>query len=452
MRKRNQSRIARHREMGSVPIPDRVYEVKTTAAGVKTTTFIANVFGNGEWRSMDDIVTPDWNKTRGKTFVMSPMKSLYRHQYGSGIGYLIRQKNNGDQYEGTGNWVKYLASAQLAVDGQKVCHPGLESSWGNPRCQMAIAEASTKAQRVPSDANFLVTLAELKKTRDMLPNLLSSWTGFFNRLSDKRFWSARERAKGKNVASGTNTLVDLADQVNTTYLMARFGLRPLLMDSEGVLKAIQRQLGLALRERHTSRGSVSYTERNTGNTVAAVGILRVPYTFDHAQTVEIRAMQAWEAAVDALRDAGLALEHIPEAAIDLVRYSFVVNWVVNLNDYASALANMYHQPHWQSLGSCMAARHEAVTTVYISGNAYVTQPATYELQTQPSGIASCTMLSKARSVGLPTPTLTVRARPLRWMEDARLVDAIGLLRNALRPHQRNLNQQAALAAAQFRSH
>lgn len=251
---------------------------------------------------------------------------------------------------------------------------------------------------------------------------------------------------------GADTMVDLADQVNNMYLMGRFGLRPLIMDSEGVLKAIQKQLGIFIRERHTSRGAVSYSEENSGSTVASVGVLRVPYTFRHTQTVEIRAMQAWEAAVDAIRDAGISLEQIPEAAIDLVRYSFVVNWVVNLNDYASALANMYHQPNWRTLGSCMSARHEAVTICYVSGNAYITQPATYELLTQPTGIATCTMLSKARSIGLPTPSLTVRARPLRWMEDARLLDAIGLLRNALRPHQQNLNQLAQVRAAQLRSH
>lgn len=451
MQKLHKSRHARHREMGSIPIPDRVFEMKTTAAGAKSQTFIASVMGNGEWKCMDDIVTPDWNKRRGSAYVMSPMKMLTRHQYGSGVGYLIRQKNNSDLFEGTGNWVKYLCSAQLAVDGLKVAHPAYEMSWGNPRCQMAIAEASTKAQRVPSDANILVTLAELKQTKDLLPNLLHSWTGFFNRLARANLNPKRDRARGVNVAGKAETMMDLTDQVNTTYLMTRFGLRPLVMDSEGVVKAVLKQLGVFQRERFTQRGAVSYTEENSGNTVASVGILRVPYSFRHSQTVEIRAMKAWEAAVDAIRDAGLALENIPEAAIDLVRYSFVVNWVVNLNDFASALANMYYQPNWTSLGECMSARHEAVSIVYISGSAYLTN-AGYELLTQPTGMATSTMLSKARSIGLPTPSLTVRARPLRWMEDARLLDAIGLLRNALRPHQQSLNQLAQLRAAQLRSH
>lgn len=453
MPKRRKSRFARHREEGSIPVPDRVYEVKTTAAGVKTQTFIASVQGNGEWRSMDDVVTPDWNSRKGRkehAFVMSPMQSLYKHQYGSGAGYLIRQKTNSDLFEGGGNWVKYLTQATLGVDYLKVCHPAYEHSWGNPQCQMAITEAATKAQRIPSDANVLVTLAELKKTRDMLPNLLSSWTQFFNRLSNKRLWAADLRRQGKNVAGSTSTMVDLADQVNTTYLMARFGLRPLIMESEGVLKAVQRQLGVFSRERHTSRGAVSYTEKSSGNTVGALGILRCPYSWVHAHNVEIRAMQTWEAEVDAVRDVGLALEQIPEAAIDLVKYSFIVNWVVNLNDYCSALANMYH-PTWRSLGSCLVAKREIVTTAYISGTSYVTSPTIYELLSQPSGIATATMVTKGRSVGLPTIGLTVRARPLRWMEDARLIDAVGLLRNALRPHQQNLNQLAQLRAAQLRS-
>ena len=284
----------------------------------------------------------------------------------------------------------------------------------------------------------------------MLPNLLSSWTQFFNRLSNKRFWAADLRRQGKNVASGASTMTDLADQVNTTYLIARFGLRPLIMDSQGVLQAVQRQFGVFLRERHTSRGAVSYTEQDSGNTVGVVGVLRTPYSWVSAHNVVIRAMQAWEADVDALRDAGLSLEQIPEAAIDLVRYSFIVNWVVNINDYCSALANMYH-PTWRSLGACLVAKREIVTTAYVSGSSYVTQPSTYELLTQPSGIATTTVRTSGRSVGLPTIGLTVRARPLKWMEDARLIDAVGLLRNALRPHQQNLNQLAQVRAAQLRS-
>lgn len=126
---------------------------------------------------------------------------------------------------------------------------------------------------------------------------------------------------------------------------------------------------------------------------------------------------------------GLSLTQVPEAAIDLVTFSFVLNWVVNVNDFFAALGS-FISPGTKSLGGCYVVERLNTSTWQCTGTTS-TDPY-YAVKRQTVGIITAVTEEKYRVVGLPAPKLVVRADPFRFLTDGRLVDAIALLRQQTR--------------------
>jgi hypothetical protein len=141
-------------------------------------------------------------------------------------------------------------------------------------------------------------------------------------------------------------------------------------------------------------------------------------------------MQLWEAKVTRLDDLGVSLAHVPVALIDLTSFSFVLNWVVNINDFASALGSAL-QPGWTSMGGVYVARRE--TSLYtIATGTTITDTTNYTLNRGVEGHVGVVETHVSRVPGLPRPSLGLRARPLAFLDDFRLLDAVALFRHQVR--------------------
>lgn len=387
----------------------------------------------GDTTVMADRVTPGFNRRRAEGEVLfNPMNSVRENLSFAGVaGWKIEQVedniNKGQTYEVDSNWFLAVLGGLYATPQTGDMH--LHAiSLGDLPVDRAVLEAATQARRTPSDANLLVTLAELHKTMRLVPDLLNSWSSLFQKLNRAAVATRNKTAFQNAKGISASNLRALERHLTETWLAMRFGVRPLIMDTLGLLKAIKR-VYTDEPVRLTSRGQAHVESSSVVNGTGASPPIVDTYTSSTINTLSVRAMQLWEMKLTLANQSGLSITQVPEAAIDLVRFSFVLNWVVNVNDFFASLGSFLN-PGMKDLGGCYVVNRLNTTTWQSTGT--TSTNASYVVRRQTAGIITATTEAKYRVVGLPAPKLVVRADPSRFLTDFRLVDAIALLRQQTR--------------------
>lgn len=412
-------------------------DVTINAAGPSAT--FANYVGRpppmGESMSMTDTVLQRYSERSAKGEVMfNPMVSERVSVMGGSVApgatYNVPGWAHGQRYWYTGSsFLAYAIAGALdfSLDTTSTkLHPAFDPPdlVGNTSSR-AIAQASTQALRSPSNANMLVTLAELDRTRRLLPGLLENWTRVFRQLNkiDTRRGKPLTLVQASRQSMRNLTVLD--KELVGAYLAIRFGLRPLIMDTLGAIKAVQQATSaIEKNNRHTTRGSAVAANSRVSSGFMDSGAWRTSYTRSDSHRLSVRAMNLWEFRMDLTRDLGFSIAAIPEAAVDLLRFSFVLNWVVNINDYCSYIGTLA-DPTLSSIGGCYTVLDER-TSVWQATGTEMTDPS-FDCLPQCTGVVSSSSVKKTRVVGLK-PSLVLRASPLAFLGDMRLLDAIALLR------------------------
>lgn len=428
---------ARFRTRGAIPpsavCTEQTAPVNSGVVGPKFTSVSLPVPENGLYEAMRDVVTDTFNKrVANGEIIFNPMEKVVRQQSGSGSGYKIRVLNGstaGTVYTAEGNWALLLgrrAFKHNAIDDREwvpSIPPGAVEAL-----ERGVKVASTQALRLPSDAQLLVAMAEMRQTLSLVPGVLKGWRDLFRRINAREESFSRKRSASRpydavrNLRDTENVLVD-------TWLAMRFGARPLVSDTLGVLKALKRaRSGEIVRATQRGRAEWSSTERRTA--VSEFGILKTPVSMQNEDHFTVRAMSIWEAKIALLDDVGVNLSHVPEAAIDLLKFSFVLNWVVNLNDFCAALGASAN-PYWTNYGGVYVVRRESSTLITAEAGSSLTN-SNYSLDRPVEGWAMTSTRSTSRVVGLKAPSLVLRPNPYDWMGDLRLLDAIALVRQQIR--------------------
>lgn len=442
----------RIRSKGSLSQP-KPYVSTWSKTGV--TTAVGSGTRVGEVVVMADRVVPNFRKEVGQGRVFfNPMNKVRTTVVDSTGGTITRVINSGSSaYNSTYTDSPGICPYVLKTVGTTLSGT-VPRTWSDETImpvrltslpeRAAISEACTKAGGLPSKANLLVTMAEFRQVMSLAPDLLHSWTSFFRRINDQRSRvtsSPRNSSGTSQTVGGKQPLYFLRDQWRDLvqfWLLSRFGIRPLVMETMGVLQALDKLR--SSHDRHTSRGLSSATRSDAYSGVVRYGVGDWQFATSVHNELRVRAMQLFEGQLTLAKDVGLAVSSIPEAAIDLIRFSFVLNWVVNVNDFFRAVGR-YTDPSFKSLGSCYVV-DETLTTTWQALGA-VSNNTSYAIEKQPSGLLTSTVQSTRRVVGITPPKLVVRAAPLAWMQDARLVDAIALLDVQLRG--RNVGKLAGLS-------
>lgn len=424
----------RTRSSGVLTAPSNTYEV---AVGQLDNYTALRWYNSPKGRTavMQDVVVPGYHKLQASGKVLfNPMTRSEVSYTGSvstgSVDVIPSLAPLGQKYTTTGDWVSYLKGGPGSASATQILSGLLPVSLISPsQADRAISEACTQAQRLPSDANLLVSMAEIHKTMRMVPDLWSSWSRFFQSFHGKvDYLYGRHLAANPRKQSAAN-LEALRKITQDTWLAMRFGARPLIMDTIGVVKALERELS-PRPVRITQRGNVLVTGSQVVTEEASFGVINVTISCAYTQNIRVRAMNLFEFEADKIRNrTGLLIGHVPEAVIDLVGYSFVANWVVTLNDYFSAIGAAA-QPGVTGLGGCYVCTNEK-SAVYQLAGARSTNT-NYTLDQSPSGVATCASITKERYVGLRAPQITVRANPFKFLTDWRLLDAIALLSKSIR--------------------
>jgi len=378
---------------------------------------------------MADMITPKFHERKnGGELIFNGMNSssvsLSSVSAGPALVYVVNDINKGTTYDVTGNWLLRVVGGNANISDKNPrlapWNLGLESD-----VQRAVVEACTKVQKAPSEANILVSLAEMGKTMRLVPDLLKNWSSLFQKLNRPSAVSRNPAVAAKfNRNLSASNLSALERSAVETWLAFRFGVRPLIMDTLGVLRALSKETP-SKPVRLTQRGQAGYPWTSSEVVQSSMGVVVMQLQTESTLDVNVRAMSLWEMELTKLRDMGASLAAIPEAAIDLVTFSFVLNWVVNVNDFFAALGSAL-DPGLKMVGGCYVVEKTAstlwmpISTTSSNAGYSITKPVT--------GHILATVTSKRRSVDLVPMKLTVRADPTKFLRDFRLIDAIALLR------------------------
>lgn len=364
----------------------------------------------GSYRVMSDVVTPDFNRrSRNGEFIFNDLQvqEVTVPVYTGSGGHFQEKTKQCVGLAGEG----YPASRS---DGPRICSGAnmpfqLSSSFGGlpvPDVNLLgsdrnslIGEATTEclAKRgVISDSNLFESAMEINKTFSLLDDILEN----------------SSKVLGRKIRA-----VERAQNLASAYLAYRYGIRPLIMDVNSVLKGLEQRLGKRLIR---SRGSVSDT-RNLSRTYDVAPNSYTTHTYSKYDThsIKVRALSLDSVDVTRLQALGLGSKELQTVAWELLPYSFVSDWFANVGDFLQSLAYL---DGVNQLGSCTVVEETMSSSVTCLG----TKSTYYDVLRPLSGTISSTLHVKTRTASLGSPRIVIKAS-FGFDRIARVLDSVALI-------------------------
>lgn len=406
----------RHRTEGAIASIPKTQEKQIwgSCAGpssfTPTGTTISH-FGAGQYRFMNDSVVPHFFELRKKGFVfMNSVNAVRQVATHGNLGTLhfvgktptcggpVRYQELNYENYGADPYYASVKSIPL-VDGSL---PPLIDLISQGEVGDMIAEVSTSVQseRGKSSFNLWEDLAELDKSLALLHDSFKTGRGII--------LSAKNRKRVKHASDA--------------WLMWRYGIRPIIQDVAGILEGLKAKTG---HRRFTSRGQMSRTRySNKVYPYSDANLTGDVYEFVSDEVV-VRGMSIDEADVESSFFLGLGFKNLITLPWELVKFSFVLDWFVNVGDVIGAMAPALG---FKQMGSCITVkRHRSIAFGVGGFSSKTTSP--WNCTMLPSGSYRYDNFSWNRSPGLPSATLKVK-EDFRLTNLTRALDAYTLLMQA----------------------
>lgn len=185
-----------------------------------------------------------------------------------------------------------------------------------------IAGTEARSKVGSSDADIIVMLLELKKTVRTLLNPLNNLNTLFSRFQRSRGLSGSTLSLSKYIAS--------------EWLKFRYGIMPILYDIEGIIKAVERDKA---KGRHHARGSKTVSKSDLRPPLIwSHGDVDTTYQDTYTDEVIVKCGLVYDAKLSVADYLGFNLRSIPKAGWELIPFSFVVDWLLNVQQYIAALS------------------------------------------------------------------------------------------------------------------
>lgn len=361
----------------------------------------------GSFEEIRDNVTPQFRKRvrRGEVIPTNELLTsklvVAMENEGNGITYqLLAPSCTSPLLIGQGRcdhgcWLtRYMTAANISFSPLQP-KPEISDSDIND----LVKEVTTKVlgDRGNSDNNLFESISEYRQAIDLLTNPTKQ---IFRILNDPKRSFASKAARSAADA----------------WSIYRWGIRPMVNDITGILEGLKKQVG---RRRFTTRSSQSI-KRVVGSSVQGTfGIARVTINQITVDEVTARARTLDEATFSVANNIGFSAKGLTSLPWELVPYSFVADWFVNVGDFIRALTPV---PGLKRLDDSITV-FRRTKTIYSAGPTSNVNGA-YSITRPVSGSISSTLETKHRS-RLGAPGLVIKS-DFRFDKALRIADAMAL--------------------------
>lgn len=368
-------------------------------------------FEVGEKTTMADYVVPDFSRRmrNGEVFFLPMSKTTRKGTRAGGTGVLLEynaaQTCSGvtrhRQTQLTGNEVElhYVTQKQGSVWSGT---PSLANLLGNELSELCV-DLSTRVQNDRgrnTEVDVLEDLAEINKTLSIVHDMCQS---------------IRKTVRNKRGPIGA---IQSASQ---GYLIYRYGIRPTVNSLVGVLEGLMKRVG---RVRKSTRSS-GRLERSSVEVMASVDTLRTTnYIIIDKDVADVRAMSLDEFNASLMFNIGFSPKSLLTLPWELVPYSFVVDWFVNVGEFIGAMAPAIGFTH---LGNCLVVRRTQTRTIACTGA--TTSGTTATVLSPPTGTYEYSESTITRGP-LLAASLHVKS-DFRFSNATRCLDALALMLQAM---------------------
>lgn len=312
----------RHQGSFADPFTNRIDRIQCNGTSVNVGNWTCGILV-GTTKSTYDVVIPKFHSrsNRGEIF-NNPFRSIKTEKSGSAEGALVATYV--PSCSGTGTKSE---TQTRYITGGSVTYPvpwtSRDSSLSNARI---LASTQASANVLSPEVTGLVELAELTKTLQMLRSPLSGLLTFFKRVRESRHY-LRHRYKYRS----------LKEYIAAYWLMYRYGIMPFVGTIDGIMQIVSKE---KVSNRFTARGfaSATYAQQNAPTITNTYSWSVATHSGNRKGSVTVRAGVLYEHTFTVGDRWGTNLSELPSAAYELVPFSFVADWFVNLGDYIRAIS------------------------------------------------------------------------------------------------------------------
>lgn len=304
----------------------------------------------GGKKTMRDVVTSNFQrKSSLGQVIVNPMtvKTEHRSYVPGSFSYKI---NGGSPCEYKQTWSADWGAVSLRGGPQ----PHLESSIDIARLR-TLAGTEAQANIKAPEVQGLVSIAELRETIAMLRSPISGWTKFARR-AQRDYWKAHRDAhkakreifrkykssrarRAKTVAAKDKIYLSMLGReaysvgqfVGDNWLSYRYGVRPFVKDGQDIVEAL-----LKINEKKPLRETARGFSKDAQTTEKSYALDNYDCDVVTETAVSVRAGVLYEVwgGYDTF---GIHMNQIPIAAWEMIPFSFVADWFVNLGSFIEAI-------------------------------------------------------------------------------------------------------------------
>jgi len=398
---------------GLTPVNALRYDIDQTCSS--GTVLSVNFVGayEGIFTSMTDILTPNYKRrsARGEVIISPMTKATEEHSFtGTHVQYHFKSNSCSSPVKHfTYNNVGPHACQYVSGSPKPVPINCIDSEDIIRARSLAATSAWSSANA--HDGGVLEDIAEIRQTLNLLRDPLQSGNAFLRRLKSRSWRNVGLRAGSK----------EAYDYAASMWLQYRYGIRPLVHTIDAVL----RQLQIDERPRRfTARGESSlFGSSQVSGTWNAHTSYAFDYNLTYGDSYDVRTGMVIEEVVSLQRALGVDASGMLALPWELVPYSFVADWFVNVGDFIYALLPYLTK---RPLGSWTTTTRRRTVTLQVT-NSWCKLPGTYQWDRGSNNLFASTYTDVVRAPGLAGPSLTWRPQSIQGVtEDLRLIDALTL--------------------------
>lgn len=362
-----------------------------------------------------DIVTPNFHSRKKKgEFIVNPYTNGRYNIFNSingvaGRSNFLNPDGSRYSYSREGPQLTYMMGLTGDILLPRALHDNSEVDRAAD-----LASTACRAQLRGAETDILVLLAELKKTFSMLLNPLSNLYTLLERIERHR----------RQVAYS----LSLAQFIASEWLRYRYGILPIMYDIEGIIKALEKDKTKGPRH---ARGSEKLSREDVKPPLFfRHGDIQTDYQDTYTEEILIKCGLVNQASLKTTDFLGLNLRSIPVAAWELIPFSFVVDWFMNVQVYISAMASA---PSGNEKGAWTTITRTQTATRAVIGSALFQNHAFSTLTRGMSGTETHVYRVKDRVASVRPASLTSKINfSLFNFKDKRVLDMFGLIIQKLR--------------------